>query len=611
MKKLHSKTPTSPFVPNVLSLAVATLVLTGCASSGNTAKVAATPNPFAITGSTGTDQVKVNTLRVFGDSYTDPAFTNSIKTLNWASALKGSGYTSEVENYAKGGARTSFSQTISFDKQIAAWKSKNSGIAERDLTITYLGYNDIGRSGRSAGFVAASKAGYVEGINQLVAAGAASGTNRIFVTQIHDWSRNPGVNTGLTKDQVVDWNNHVAAIANGNLNILAVDLYTTFNRILNDPAKYGFSNVTSVDPSRHAVDALFYDSIHFGSRGQEIIARTYAHYLTRAWNWANALEAGSASAAQLNQDIDQGLLVLGMQQQGQKILGSAFSLVPLGLQAQASQDRNVQRPSFNHYISGQKAPAFSGVALNFNGADAGWGGASQVGLALHQKQGSTPVGSAERQTRMGMQSHAASVYWVKPLSDFLLTTQVSQSSQRFSQSAADDLVLRSVDNSRKGSNWSMESKLRYSINQPAFTLTPWASLTQTRQRLDAGTLQTLYTSDVTFSATQSKEWVSGLGVDLQFTPVRLSGGRQLQWGGSLMHRESISRDAFVVSMREAAQPLAVQRELIDRARINQTYLGLNAQLDLSKHWNLSASYAADLKQTRQTQAVQVRASAHF
>jgi hypothetical protein len=78
-----------------------------------------------------------------------------------------------------------------------------------------------------------------------------------------------------------------------------------------------------------------------------------------------------------------------------------------------------------------------------------------------------------------------------------------------------------------------------------------------------------------------------------------------------MHRESISRDSFMVSMRESAQPLAVQRELIDRARINQTYLGFNAQLDLNKHWNLSSSYAADIKRTRDTQAVQVRANVHF
>lgn len=598
-----------PFAPSLISTAFVILALSGCASGGGSAKFAAASSPFYFAGAANADQIQVNTLRVFGDSYSDSAYLNPRGILNWTDSLKGSGHVSQVENYAIGGARAQFSQTISFDKQLNKWRSTNSAVTERDLTVTYLGYNDIGRFGLPASSFAASKAGYAEGINQLVQAGAANGSNRIFVTQIHDWSRNPGVDTGATKNLVLDWNNYLAGLANSNPNIIAVDLYTVFNRILNEPTKYGFNNVATQDKFRHATDALFYDSIHFGTRGEEIIARTYRHYLTRAWNWANAIEAGSAAAAQLNQDIDQGLLVLNMQQNGKVIPGTAFSLIPMG----STSNHHYQVPgnSFANHADGDRSSAFSGVALNFSSSESAWTGASQMGVALHQKNANTLVTSAEDRSTLDFQSHAASLYWVKPVSDFLFTTHFTQGSQNFRQFAGDDLIGRNINNTRQGNSWSLESKLRYTMGNPFVTITPWASLTQSRQRLSAGSLQTLYTSDVFFDATQAKEWFSGVGVDLQFTPLSLSDGRKLHWGGSLMHRESLRRDPLVISMREAAQPSVVQRETIQRAGIYQTYLGLNAQMDLSRAWSLSASYAADLKQTQKTQSVQLRASASF
>src|SRR5690606_20551575 len=124
---------------------------------------------------------------------------------------------------------------------------------------------------------------------------------------------------------------------------------------------------------------------------------------------------------------------------------------------------------------------FSGLALNFNSASNSWAGNAQMGMALYQKNGSTQVNSMEDRTSMGFQSSAASLYWVKPLSDFLWTTQLSHATQRFDQTASDDLILRTIDNSRRGNSWSLESKLRYTFSNPIATITPWASLTQNRQ----------------------------------------------------------------------------------------------------------------------------------
>lgn len=590
----------------VIGSAIALMLATGCSSSPKKEEVApAVPNPFALAGATSPDQVKVNRMRVFGDSYSDPGYTDPRGILNWARELQSNGTVTKTENYAIGGAKASFTQTTSIDRQIATWKKTGSVVTERDLAVTYFGYNDIGRNGKPADEIAASKAGYTEAINQLVQAGAANGTNRIFVTQIHDWSRNPGVNPTRSAGQIVDWNNFVAGLANSNPNIIAVDLYTAFNRVLNEPQKYGFNNVTTEDPSKHRTTALFYDAIHFGSRGEEIIARVFKHYLTRAWNWANALEAGAASAAQLNKDIDQGLLVLAMQERQPGT--SAFSLVPLGMDNAKRLDA-----SSPLRLNGSGNQAYAGLAFNFSGQSATGGRAPQFGLALNQKVGQTRLGGMEERTQLGFQAHAATLYWMQPVgSNLLWTNHVSHLSQQFGQYGQDDILQTAIANERKGSGLSFESKLRYTMGSSWATVTPWVSLTQMQQRLNAGTMQSMYTTDVNFSSIKSNELVSGVGVDLQFQPVSLGNGRQLQFGGSLMHRESLNRTPYTVSMREASQPLVTQREFIERKGIKQTYLGLNANVGLTRHLHLNAAYAVDLQQREETQAVQLKAVLSF
>lgn len=592
----------------VIGSAIALMLATGCSSSPKKEEVEAVPavpNPFALAGATSPDQVKVNRMRVFGDSYSDPGYTGPRGILNWATELEKYGTVTKTENYAIGGAKASFTQTTSIDRQIATWKKTGSAVTERDLAVTYFGYNDIGRNGKPENEIAASKAGYTEAINQLVQAGAANGTNRIFVTQIHDWSRNPGVNPTRSAGQIVDWNNFVAGLANSNPNIIAVDLYTAFNRVLNEPQKYGFTNVTTEDPSKHRTTALFYDPIHFGSRGEVIIARVFQHYLTRAWNWANALEAGAASAAQLNKDIDQGLLVLAMQERQPGT--SAFSLVPLGMDNAKRLDA-----SSPLRLNGSGNQAYAGLAFNFSGQSATGGRAPQFGLALNQKVGQTRLDGMEERTQLGFQAHAATLYWMQPVGSSLLwTNHVSHLSQQFGQYGQDDILQTAIANERKGSGLSFESKLRYTMGSSWATVTPWVSLTQMQQRLNAGTMQSMYTTDVSFSSIKSNELVSGLGVDLQFQPVSLGKGRQLQFGGSLMHRESLNRTPYTVSMREASQPLVTQREFIERKAIKQTYLGLNANVGLTRHLHLNAAYAVDLQQREETQAVQLKAVLSF
>ena len=87
-----------------------------------------------------------------------------------------------------------------------------------------MGYNDL------RGDIAAAEQGDLTGVDRLVVGGAAADNRRLFVTLLHDWNRNPRTN-GVTRQQVVDWNSFVAGVANSNDKIIAVDLFTAFNRI--------------------------------------------------------------------------------------------------------------------------------------------------------------------------------------------------------------------------------------------------------------------------------------------------------------------------------------------------------------------------------------------
>ena len=174
-------------------------------------------------------------------------------------------------------------------------------ISPRSISATTISSQDL----------AAGRAGYRAGIDRLVAAGAAGSDRKLFVTLLTDWTRSPGISSDF-RGRVDDWNGFVSGIANGNDNIIAVDLFTVFEKIYDDPGRFGFTNVSTADAGRSSTDALFFDQLHFGDRGQDIIARVYRHYLTRAWDWANTLDSGGSSARQLNRDIDNGLLVLGL-----------------------------------------------------------------------------------------------------------------------------------------------------------------------------------------------------------------------------------------------------------------------------------------------------------
>ena len=587
----------------VISAAVVLMLITACSSSPKSAAVpASSSSPFYTSAPKGSAGIHVNTLRTFGDSYTDFGYTDPRAQKNWSRELVNSGLAAQQENYAVGGARALSGTPDSFDNQIARWDSANSPTTERDLSIAYFGYNDIGRGGNN---LAPSKASYSRSINYLLARGAADGNNRIFVTQITDWSDTPGISDSL-RGQVIDWNNHVASVANSNPNIVAVDLFTVFNRVRDNPGAFGLVNATDIGKLESYTNYLYFDSLHFGTKGQEIIARVFSHYLTRGWNWASALDAGGTATAQLNKDLDSNLLAF---QYSQKFTpNGSFRFLPL-----TTTENALAKPARNGYRA--TAQSFEsvkpmGLALDF-GSVTNPAGNGRMGLAFTHGAQSDKVSSFDERSSMRFNSSATTLYWMKPHANFLFSTQMSRINHGFDQTGQDDLINSVVSNERNGHTWSLEGKARYTHRANGFTLTPWASLSQQSHTLNGGTLKSIYTTDVRFSATKANDLYGGIGLDMQFDPLSLSNGKKLHLAGGIHHTQSIKRDSLLMQMREQISSNVTSTEIIQRPGIRQTQLGLNAQLEVSKQVHLNAVYAVDLQNPRSSQAIRLMAGVRF
>lgn len=557
---------------SVCSLAC-TLFLVGC---GSTQKIPVTPNPFSTNGSGNSDNVRVNTLRAFGDSYTAEDYSQATGTTNWTRQLAGMVPIGSIQNYAIGGARAQPGESRSFANQILSWEQRNSSITSQDLTVVYFGYNDIG-GGRSEDSYALSRLGYKQGVDRLVARGAASNNNRIFVTRIHDWSKNPGANPN-TAGAVKDWVDFVSGVANENPNIIAVDLYTVFNRVHQDPAKFGLNNVTEANRQYSSKDYLYHDGLHFGNKGQEIIARTYRHYLTRAWNWANALQAGGSAASQLNQDINRN--VLSLNNAATLDADKHFRLVPL-------LSSNL-RPATT---GADKNPSF-GLAFDVKTSSKDGLNDGRLGLALSSADQRFDNINGE-QLSSALRSQSAAVYWMQPQGAFHYSAQLSNSQHKVNQSGHDELVVRSINNQRSGQTWSLEAALRYTLEAGSTRFTPWVSINQQHSSLNAGTDQSIYTTDVRYSEINANQVLGNVGFDFTSQPIHLGGHTQISWGGGIAHQQSLKQNNIHVTLKEDIYGDTTFREVLVNPRVQKTQVSLTTQADIKKRLRMQATWSMD------------------
>jgi phospholipase/lecithinase/hemolysin len=285
-----------------------------------------TPNPYATYGSDTPD--KLGTLHVFGDSYSDANTTRVAANEVWSRRLVDSKPGATLNSFARDGASAVDGGVYGdasndFKSQVDQWSATKS-LGANDLTVVYMGYNDVNM--RSVPELGTSAADYGTHVNRLIGEGATSGDRRLFLTLLHDFGDTPGEETGGAKStQTVAMNNGIAAVVNGKSNVVAVDMFTVFNRIKADPARYGLANVTDVPGGGDDAGKFLYtDGHHFGARGQEIVAQVYNHYLTRGWDLANALQGSTANKDKLNNDVDNRLAELSLVDGTAKGLTSFF-----------------------------------------------------------------------------------------------------------------------------------------------------------------------------------------------------------------------------------------------------------------------------------------------
>ena len=549
-------------------------------------------NPFSTAGATSVDQVEVDDLRVFGDSYSSIGFAG---TTTWSTVLSNNGTVSTNRNFAVSGARAASTGPSNFASQLDTFDAQGVPIGNRDLTVVYLGYNDLAVS------LPAAQTGYQAGVDRLLAAGAAGADRRLFVTLLHDWSQNPGVDN-VTTTTVNTWNSFVTGIANSNSNVVAVDLFTVFNRIYDDPAEFGFDNVTTVDTPNSATTSLYLDGLHFGNRGQDVIARVYRHYLTRAWDWSNTLTAGAATASRLNQDLTNGVLVLDLDaDRAEEPLG--FSTFTFG-GAQAAQrralpfaedraaasaleagaTRDPSRASFAEAYASNSTTG--GIALDYRPAPN-----HRFGVAVARYDTTTDITRPATQLIQDQSSDAVALYWQQAKAGFTATTQFAYLQHSYADRAHDEDVGLQGTNRYTGNTWAVDQQIARPLRAAGSTITPWASVGYQSHDLEPYRGKSLYTSEVRFSGATATDVTGAFGLDLRPDAISLGNGRQLWLSGGATYRTSLYRDDVEVTMSEAAIPGFSQSETVERERIERFDLSLDAVLGLDDDLHLRAAYA--------------------
>ncbi|MEX0374602.1 hypothetical protein [Spiribacter pallidus] len=558
----------------IISL-LAGLTLAGCTSSGS--DVASVPNPYVVE----TGGVQVATMRTFGDSYSTPGSYG----LPWSDYLASLGRVQAVEPYAVGGAQAAVGLRNSFNVQVDRFLASGSPVGPRDLTVAYFGYNDIGRGGSVDG-LGIARAGYELGVNRLLNAGVTAAGQRLFLTQIHDWSRNPGVNPAVAPE-VQSWNAFVAGVANRSSSMVAVDLYTALNRVYADPARFGFVNVTDASRSRASVDYLYSDDLHFGARGATIIARTFNHYLTRGWDWANSLSAGASASQRLASDIDSGVVFMRFKDSGANPLERrGLSLMPLG---DAGDDR--------------------GLLLDYAaGADRGL----RLGMALVSD-------SVERQrladdgiTRQrDLASDGMAAYMALEKGMLQSTTQFNLMSHSHTGRGQDDLIARQISRDVSSRTYAMRQRLQAFMPMGGFTIAPWGSIGHQQQAMDDASYETLYTSRSTVTTGGYGQWLAGLGVEAYTPAFDLGRLGLLNITGSVGMRERLGNPHVDFTFEETALPGVSQVERVALGDLNERRAGLGARLDLSDTTSMEMGYARVERNDADTEQFDINFSMAF
>lgn len=300
---------------------VATLLVCLVWSGGVAAAPFAVANPYA--SGTGDTEIAIRRLVVFGDSYSK---LKRKSWRNWAEQLRydlthpatGKPLVSLLPAYAQSGATSGSyaGSTNDLTRQVTRWLGTAPKFIARDLTVVYLGYNDIKLALDPDGDdLAAAMLAYRTQLERIIAAGAAGGSRRIFLVMPHDWGRSPRYvangQAAVMRARTRVWNDFLAGLARQSsyTRLVALDLFTAMECVFRQPGDFGFANVTQPRPMGGDPAKYLYgvnDDLHFGQRGQALIRQVVQYYLTDGWDWANTDKDPAAARQKLVADLAAG-----------------------------------------------------------------------------------------------------------------------------------------------------------------------------------------------------------------------------------------------------------------------------------------------------------------
>ena len=575
---------------------------------------------------------KIGTLTVFGDSYSAEDAVNNRDFDTWAERMVDDADNATLDSYARGSASANDTNVYdggdnTFETQTNQWLAGGPAFQDNDLTVVYMGYNDVNKLWRDADLQAAL-ADYETELGRILTAGAGDDGRKVFLTLIHDWDSIPKELDRIARDQApgglcdrnglsddecrykrqrtIQWNERLIEMANAHDNVVAVDLFTVVDRVLADPARFGFIDVTSVGGANAVADDathLYFDSVHFGGHGQEIIAQVMNHYLTRGWDWANTLAAGSAATTRLGEDLENGL-VLGLAAlPEEQRLGLNSFVIGDGAFRPAAEGSGA-RASFEA-MQGE-ASKDAGFGLNYAFSDD-----TMMGVAISNYRDEGSFGSDARNSRLAYEGTGVSFYFNTEASGVQLRTVASFIDDHHRRTDHDGLVGAANSATFGGETMSISQTASLPFQVGSSWLTPWAGLSHTVQQLDSYTISNPYLSDTTFEGDAISETYATIGLSGQSGTIMVGDESALSFTGRVSYSRSLQLDDYRVSVREAALGYAEQ-ETIRRDDQGIFGLRLGAELAVDEQLSLSAGYAIDKQSDAEAeQSVQMRLNYRF
>ena len=535
-------------------------------------------NVYAKPGATRNTDSQVGRLILFGDSYTDLAF--SVGYSNWAEQLERSGLAGSLESYAiAGGKARPEAGPKPLSVQINNFLATSPTFGSNDLTAIFLGFNDVGFNTDMPASIAAFNAQ----AQRLLTAGVTKNDRRLFVMNLFDNSRAPGNNPPETfpdfspeRVDVVRWNRNLEAFANTRNRVVLVDLFTAFEKVFANPGRYGLTNITTPDLVASKTTALWRDDIHFGARGHQLVSQVFRHYLTRAWDWSNTLDAGAQARARLKKDIEAGL-VLRLDEQAPA--EAPLRLFPIGDAAYAAA------AAFEGTPAAETELARDGLGDGGLGMDLALGPTASLGL-VYGNYGETVDGDTELSSEVDARSLA--VYLRQQWAGLDWRTLLAYSEDRYDTEIHAGLGTATGDGDTNGRSTTLSQRAEKRLETGLGLVAPWIELTHSIQQVDGYTVSHPLVSDTTYSGVQVQDTVLGLGVSAIGWPIALSPDMALTLRGGLAYEIDLARDDYELTISEASG--SRNRETIERPERNTLVLSLGAALALGDDAALDLGY---------------------